>query len=204
MKPSRPSVIPGPIGKASRGAGSIPFPFFLGYTGMPTARPRKREIPDNLPANMDSTEICPQVYTAGALMEKRPDAYARIAQGLAQGQSAISLARAEKVSAATVAVIMKREKESIKGTQELTAGLTSVASQAVVEKIIEKVEADEIPAGVLAITFGILRDKERLDLGHASQTIEVKKHVSLDDVKKHLDTLRAERDADLVDVTETA
>lgn len=171
---------------------------------MPTARPRKREIPDNLPANTASNEICPQVYTADALLDKRPDAYARIAQGLAEGRSAISLARDEKVSPATVAVIMKREKDSIKGAQELTAGLTSVASQAVVEKIIEKVEADEIPAGVLAITFGVLRDKERLDLGQASQTIEVKKQVSLDEVKQHLDTLRAERDADIVDVTEPA
>ena len=167
---------------------------------MPTTRPRKANIPDNLPANLDGGDICPSTYTADNLYNKEPDKYARIAQSLASGASALSISKREKVATETVAVILKREKTAIDGAQNLTQGLNSIASQVVLQKIIEQAEAGKIPSGALGITFGILRDKEKADLGQASQVLEVKKTASLEDVKGHLDALRRERDADIIEV----
>jgi len=167
---------------------------------MPTEKKRLRVIPDNLPANLDAGELCPSNYTADTVFEKEPDKYARIAQGLSQGKSALAIAKEEKVATETVAVIMKREKDAIDGAQKLTQGLTSVASQVVLTKIIEQASAGKIPPGALGITFGVLRDKEKADLGQAQQVVEVKKTASLEDVKGHLEALRAERDADIIEV----
>ena len=50
----------------------------------------------------------------------------------------------------------------------------------------KKREKDEIPAGVLPITFGILRDKEKNDLGQATSVIEHKASLSIEDVRKEL------------------
>ena len=174
--------------------------FLLPYTGMPTKKPRRVHSPDNLPAKLDPKDICPAVYTGDKLYIEQPERYARIAQGLAEGMSAIRLAKAEKVAPATVAAILKREKDAIEGSQRLTAGLTSIASQATLEKLIDALDADQVPPASLAICFGILRDKERQDLGLATQTIEVKKTVSLDEVKAHLATLREARDADVIEI----
>lgn len=167
---------------------------------MPTKRPRQQQSPDNLPAKLDPKDICPSIYTGDKLYLEQPERYARIAQGLAEGMSAIRLAKAEKVAPATVAAILKREKDAIEGSQRLTAGLTSIASQATLEKLIDALDADQVPPASLAICFGILRDKERQDLGLATQTIEVKKTVSLDEVKAHLADLREARDADVIEI----
>lgn len=166
---------------------------------MPTEKTRKTILPDNLPANLDGADICPSVYTADQIFDREPDKYARIAQGLAQGRSALSIAKAEGVATASVAVILKREKEAIDGAQKLTQGLNSIASQEVLLKIIEMAGANKIPAGALGVTFGILRDKEKADLGQASQVLEVKKTATLEDVKGHLEALRRERDADIIE-----
>lgn len=166
---------------------------------MPTKRKRQAIIPDNLPAQLVPGDLCPGQYTAQALFDKEPDKYARIAQALAQGQSARSISRAEKVAYESIAVIMKREKESIEGAQKLTQGLNSIASQAVLLKLLEAIDEGKVPPGALGVTFGILRDKEKADLGQASQTIEVKKVATLDDVRGHLEALRKERDADIIE-----
>lgn len=171
---------------------------------MPTEKQRIKILPDNLPDNLNANELCPSVYTADKLFEREPDKYARIAQGLAQGRSALSLAKQEKVSTESVAVILKREKSAIDGAQKLTQGLNSIASQEVLLKIIEQAQAGKIPAGALGVTFGILRDKEKADLGQASQTIEVRKTASLEDVREHLNTLRNEQEAKIIDITEPA
>ncbi len=80
--------------------------------------------------------------------------------------------------------------------QTLTAGMTSYASQACIAKIIEKLEEDAIPPGVLPIMFGILRDKEKNDLGMATSVIEHKASVSIDDVRREL----AEMKKDAIEV----
>ena len=76
----------------------------------------------------------------------------------------------------------------------MTAGLTSYASQACLERIIDKLDQDEIPAGVLPIYFGILRDKERADLGQAQAVVEHKRVITIDEVKRELEEMK--RDAE--------
>jgi hypothetical protein len=66
-------------------------------------------------------------------------------------------------------------------------------------KIIEKLENDTIPAGVLPICFGILRDKEKNDLGQATSIVEHKKVLTIDEVQKELDGLKGE----VIDITDS-
>ena len=153
---------------------------------MPTKKKRINIIPDNLPAVTTPEETCPSLFTGQKLAENDQEKYARIVQSLGEGKPLSRIAKAEKVAPETVSAILKRENKSVDAVQTLTAGLTSYASQACVMKIIEKLEKDEIPAGVLPITFGILRDKEKNDLGMATSVIEHKASVSIEDVRKEL------------------
>ena len=153
---------------------------------MPTKKRRINIIPDNLPAVTTPEETCPSLFTGQKLAEKDPEKYARIVQSLGEGKPLSRIAKSEKVAPETVSAILKRENKSVDAVQTLTAGLTSYASQACVMKIIEKLDKDEIPAGVLPITFGILRDKEKNDLGMATSVIEHKASVSIEDVRKEL------------------
>jgi hypothetical protein len=153
---------------------------------MPTKKKRINIIPDNLPAVTTPEETCPSLFTGQKLAEKDPEKYARIVQSLGEGKPLSRIAKSERVAPETVSAILKRENKSVDAVQTLTAGLTSYASQACVMKIIEKLEKDEIPAGVLPITFGILRDKEKNDLGMATSVIEHKASVSIEDVRKEL------------------
>ena len=153
---------------------------------MPTKKRRINIIPDNLPAVTTPEETCPSLFTGQKLAEKDPEKYARIVQSLGEGKPLSRIAKSEKVAPETVSAILKRENKSVDAVQTLTAGLTSYASQACVMKIIEKLDRDEIPAGVLPITFGILRDKEKNDLGMATSVIEHKASVSIEDVRKEL------------------
>ena len=73
-----------------------------------------------------------------------------------------------------------------------------------VEKYIERLEADKIPDGVLPIATGILIDKARAADGEPSQVIEVKRSVTLDEVKAELDEMKKAEviEAEVVDVKE--
>jgi transposase len=157
---------------------------------MPTKKKRVQIIPDNLPALTQPEETCPSLFTGTTLAKKDPGKYGRVVQKLAEGMSMNRIAKVEKLSPGTVAAIAKREHKSVDAVQTLTAGLTSYASQACLERIIEKLDADEIPAGVLPICFGILRDKERGDLGQAQTVIEHKQTLTIDQVKRELDQMK--------------
>jgi hypothetical protein len=157
---------------------------------MPTKKKRVNIIPDNLPAVTTPEETCPSLYTGQKLAERDPEKYARIVQGLGEGKPLSRIAKSEKVAPETVSAILKRENKSVDAVQSLTAGLTSYASQSCLMKIIEKLDRDEIPAGVLPITFGILRDKEKNDLGMATSVVEHKGSVSIDDVKRELEAMK--------------
>ena len=159
---------------------------------MPTKKKRVNVIPDNLPAVTTPEETCPSLFTGNKLAEKDPAKYARIVQALGESKPMTRIARSEKVAPETVSAILKREQRSVDAVQTLTAGLTSYASQACLLKIIDKLEKDEIPAGVLPITFGILRDKERADLGQATSLVEVKNTVTIADVHKELNDMKRE------------
>ena len=162
---------------------------------MPTKKRRINIIPDNLPAVTTPEETCPSLFTGQKLAEKDPEKYARIVQGLGEGKPLRRIAKSERVAPETVAAILKRESKSVEAVQSLTAGLTSYASQACIAKIIQKLDEDAIPAGVLPIMFGILRDKERADLGQATSVIEHKASLTIDDVRREL----AEMKRDAVD-----
>ena len=157
---------------------------------MPTKKKRVNIIPDNLPAVTTPEETCPSLFTGQKLAERDPEKYARIVQSLGEGKPMSRIAKSEKVSPETVSAILKRENKSVDAVQTLTAGLTSYASQACLMKIIEKLEKDEIPAGVLPITFGILRDKEKNDLGMATSVIEHKASLTINDVRKELEAIK--------------
>ena len=167
---------------------------------MPTKKKRINIIPDNLPAVTTPEETCPSLYTGQKLAERDPEKYARVVQSLGEGKPLSRIAKTERISPETVSAILKRENKSVDAVQTLTAGLTSYASQACLMKIIEKLDKDEIPAGVLPITFGILRDKEKNDLGMATSVIEHKASLSIEDVRKELAEMK--RSAIDADVTE--
>lgn len=167
---------------------------------MPTKKKRKVIIPDNLPAMTKEEDFCPSIFTGNKLAEKDPERYAKIVQGLGEGKALTRLAKEFKVAPETIVAISKREKKSIDAVQNLTIGLTSYASQSCLMRIIDKLEKDEIPAGVLPIAFGILRDKEKNDLGQATSIVEHKKVLTIDEVKAELDEMKAE----VIDITESA
>jgi hypothetical protein len=74
----------------------------------------------------------------------------------------------------------------IEATRKHIRGLIGVAAQLAVERLIEKLQDDKIPPSVLPIASGIMIDKMRQSEGEPSQTIEVKKSITLEDVRKEL------------------
>ena len=157
---------------------------------MPTKKKRKEHLAENLPATLKTEEFCPSVYTAEQVKQKRPQIYARVVQGLSEGQTIRSMKKQHKISHNVIAVIRQREKEVIEASRGVLKGLTGIAAQATVERFLEKIEADEIPAGVLPIACGILLDKTARDAGEATQTIKVERAVTLDQVKAELEAMK--------------
>ena len=90
----------------------------------------------------------------------------------------------------TVAAIRTRETEVIEATKKHLRGLLGVAAQLALERLIEKLENDEIPPGILPVATGILIDKHRQAEGEPSQTIQVKKSLSLEEVRSELAEIR--------------
>lgn len=169
---------------------------------MPTKRKRTTVMPDNLPANLTIDEACPIIYTAQGLFDKRPGDYAKLVQMLTDGIPVTRIKKELKVSHNTIAVVRSREKEVIESSKKVMRGLIGHASQLAVEKMIEKLENDEIPNGVLPIATGILIDKHRQYEGEPTQTIEVKKSLSLDEIRAELANLKDEKviDAEVTDI----
>ena len=171
---------------------------------MPTKKQRVVYEAHNLPAQMTVEETCPALYTAATLKQRRPDAYAGVVQGLVEGTPLTRIQARYKVGANTIAVVRSREKEIIAQCKQVLQGLIGYAAQSSVEKYIERLEADKIPDGVLPIATGILIDKARLADGEPSQVIEVKRTVTLDEVKAELDEMKKAEviEAEVVDVKE--
>ena len=158
---------------------------------MPTKKKRINIIPDNLEPVLSKEEVVPSVYTGQKLADNDPVKYGKIVQELGNGAGLIKTARKYKCSPETIMAISKREKGTIDAVQSLTQGLTTYATQACLMKIIEKLEQDEIPAGVLPVAFGILRDKEKSDLGQATTITETRNKVTINDVKAELEAMRS-------------
>ena len=169
---------------------------------MPTKKKRIYQNAENLPATMVSEEVCPSIITANGLKLKRPDAYAGIVQGLVEGTPLTTLRKKYKVSPNTVAVVRAREKDVIAACKPIMRGLIGYAAQSAVETFIERLEAGKIPDGVLPIAVGIMVDKARAADGEPSQTIEVRRSVSLDEVKAELAALRKSEDSVEMEVSD--
>ncbi len=169
---------------------------------MPTKRPRKLEFAENLPANLAIEEVCPSVITGQQLFDKRPKDYAKVVQMLAQGATIKQTCKACKVSPHTVAIVRSRESETLKDSKKHLRGLIGIATHLAVESLITKLQDDEIPSGVLPIATGILIDKHRQYEGEPTQVIEVKKSLSLDEIRAELANLRDEKIID-AEVTDT-
>jgi len=169
---------------------------------MPTKRPREYQKAENLPANLKTEEVCPAVFTGQQLYDKRPKDYAKVVTMLAQGATITSITKTCKVSAHTIAVVKSREQEALKDSKKHLRGLIGTATHLAVEKLITKLQDDEIPNGVLPIATGILIDKHRQYEGEPTQTIEVKKSLSLDEIRAELANLKDEKvvDAEVSDI----
>ena len=151
---------------------------------------REPVIPDNMPPLEEAEKKYPAVYTGEKMRKKSPEKYGKVVEMLVAGCTLTKIMTECKVTHHTIAAIKAREKECIEAGQEMTKGLTSLAVQMTLDKILEKLEEDKIPAGQLAILFGILRDKEIRDHGQPTQTIEVRKRVSIEEVRAELEGMK--------------
>lgn len=160
---------------------------------MPTKKPRTEVIPENMPSLLTEAEerkTVPAVYDGSRMKERDPVKYAGIVQDLAAGVAVSAIKKNRKVSLGTIAMVRAREKDLIEQGKVVVKGLTSMATISTLETILEKIEADKIPPGVLPILFGILRDKEVRDQGEATQKVEVTHRVSMEQVRANLSKLK--------------
>ena len=160
---------------------------------MPTKKPRNEVIPENMPSLLTEAEerkTVPAVYDGSRMKERDPVKYAGIVQDLAAGVAVSAIKKSREVSLGTIAMVRAREKDLIEQGKIVVKGLTSMATISTLETILEKIEADKIPPGVLPILFGILRDKEVRDQGEATQKIEVTHRVSMEEVRANLSKLK--------------
>ncbi len=157
---------------------------------MPTKKRRYTVIPENLPSQLPDERGCPAVATAEQLFTRRPGDYRSLVSGIAEGEPTRSLKRRLKVSDGTIAIVRQRESGLIESSRTLLRGLTAIAAQATLEKFLERLDQDKIPDGVLPIACGIFLDKVARDAGEATQTIEVRKSVSLEQVREELEEMK--------------
>lgn len=168
---------------------------------MPTKKPRKVITDTVLPSAVKPEDAVPARYTGQKLLEKNPERYAAIVQQLASGMPVTRIAKSNKVAPETVAGIMSREKQTITQIEDMNKSLTTYASQTALMRLVEKLEKDEIPATLLPVCWGILRDHSRKDAGQATHTFEVRKTLTLQEVKKELEDFK--RDAIVGEIEES-
>ena len=170
---------------------------------MPTKRPRVYQKAENLPANLKTEEACPNIFTGQKFFDKRPEDYAQVVKMLAEGSTIKQICKTCKVSPHTIAIVKSREGDTLKESKKHLRALIGTATHLAVEKLITKLNDDEIPSGVLPIATGILIDKHRQYEGEPTQTIEVKKSLSLDEIRAELANLKDEKiiEADVTDAT---
>jgi hypothetical protein len=173
---------------------------------MPTKRPRVYQQAENLPANLKTEEACPNIFTGQKFFDQRPQDYALVVKMLAEGSTIKQICKTCKVSPHTIAIVKSREGDTLKESKKHLRSLIGTATHLAVEKLITKLNDDEIPSGVLPIATGILIDKHRQYEGEPTQTIEVKKSLSLDEIRAELANLKDEKvvDAEVSDIETSA
>ena len=118
-----------------------------------------------------------------------PDTYQGIATGLIAGRTVADLAEQYGVAPSTVSVLRHRHFESIPDPTSRLAPKMGMAAERATDRIIEKLENDEVTAAQAGVLAGICTEKALMLLNE--QPVTVVKHISVksDDLADVLDRL---------------
>ncbi len=117
------------------------------------------------------------------------DTYQGIAAGLVAGRTVADLSESYGVSPSTVSVLRHRHFESIPDHKRRLATKMGMAAERATDRIIEKLEKDEVTASQASVIAGICTEKALMLLDQ--QPVTVVKHISVkqDNIADVLDRL---------------
>jgi len=127
--------------------------------------------------------------TKGVGCKLDPDTYHGITTGLVAGRTVADLSESYGVSPATVSVLRHRHFESIPDHKRRLATKMGMAAERATDRIIEKLEKDEVTASQASVIAGICTEKALMLLDQ--QPVTVVKHISVkeDNIADVLDRL---------------
>ena len=127
--------------------------------------------------------------TKGVGCKLAPDIYHGITTGLIAGRTVADLSESYGVSPATVSVLRHRHFESIPDHKRRLATKMGMAAERATDRIIEKLEKDEVTASQASVIAGICTEKALMLLDQ--QPVTVVKHISVkeDNIADVLDRL---------------
>jgi hypothetical protein len=115
--------------------------------------------------------------TKGVGCKLDPDTYHGITTGLIAGRTVADLSESYGVSPATVSVLRHRHFESIPDHKRRLATKMGMAAERSVDRILEKLEKDEVTASQASVIAGICTEKALMLLDQ--QPVTVVKHISI-------------------------
>jgi transposase-like protein len=110
-----------------------------------------------------------------------PEAYQGIAAGLIAGRTVADLAETYGVAPSTVSVLRHRHFESIPEAKRRLATKMGMVAEMATDRMIEKLEKDEVSASQASVIAGICTEKSLLLMNEMPATVV--KHVSVKDDK---------------------
>ena len=127
--------------------------------------------------------------TKGVGCKLDPDIYHGITTGLIAGRTVADLSESYSVSPATVSILRHRHFESIPDHKRRLATKMGMAAERATDRIIEKLEKDEVTASQASVIAGICTEKALMLLDQ--QPVTVVKHISVkeDNIADVLDRL---------------
>ena len=127
--------------------------------------------------------------TKGVGCKLDPDTYHGITTGLIAGRTVADLSESYGVSPATVSILRHRHFESIPDHKRRLATKMGMAAERATDRIIEKLEKDEVTASQASVIAGICTEKALMLLDQQPATVV--KHISVkeDNIADVLDRL---------------
>ena len=119
--------------------------------------------------------------TKGIGCKRDPEAYQGIAAGLIAGRTVADLAETYGVAPSTVSVLRHRHCESIPEAKRRLATKMGMVAEMATDRMIEKLEKDEVRASQASVIAGICTEKSLLLMNEMPATVV--KHVSVKDDK---------------------
>ena len=110
-----------------------------------------------------------------------PEAYQGIAAGFISGRTVADLAETYGVAPSTVSVLRHRHFESIPEAKRRLATKMGMVAEMATDRMIEKLEKDEVSASQASVIAGICTEKSLLLMNEMPATVV--KHVSVKDDK---------------------